>query len=885
MIEQQEFIEQIDRTFDVFRNVWLPQIKITSKELTEPSPMTLYQSQDYFLTKLQDGLRRGIHDFKALKARQLGLCLDPNTRVLTADLRWVRIGDVRPGDELVAVDEGAEERLGMKAERTMRTTVVEAVAKTRRLGYRITLDDGRELICSAGHRWLSRNGDVMPRWRNITGHHPGRIKDQGRLRRGDQIRWITKPWDNTVDFEDGWFSGMMDGEGSFAKSERKGTQVCVAQLPGPVFDRMVRYLADRGYNYRVEADASERPSKFGKVPVPKVVLARTSEMFRLMGTCRPTRFAHRRFWEGKSLPGKRIGEGWATIEKIEPLEWQDMIDLQTECKTFIAEGFVSHNSTVCLPLDIFWLYTNPGLQGALIADSGDNVQVFRETISQMLESLPRSFKIPIKSHNRIALVLANGSRLQYMSAGRGRNSSLGRSRALNFVHATEVSSFGDQNGIDSLRASLAQTHPSRLYIFESTALGQNLWYDMCQQAKKDPAQEFFFIGWWMKDTYRFAPDTEQFNHWWGSQPHLSEEEQALGQSVLDQYGHHIGPDQWAWYRWQTEEQGSLESLQREFPSTELEAWVTTGSPYFKARAVSEDVLLARQYARFNAYDISFGNTFGSLTVKQVQNAADADLRVWEEPKPKARYVIGMDVAYGISATNDRTVISVWRCFADKVIQVAEYATAEPETEQATWVLAWLAGCYQDVIINLEINGPGAEVFMKLKHLKAQLQNQVVRDVPRGLNVTRSLDTMRWYLYKRPDTMGAGYAYNWKTSWDNKLAMLSQMRDHYQMGRMLCRSVPLLDEMLTLKQEGDVIQASGRNKDDRVIAAGLAGYAWQEWVRRGMEAERRTHASEMATQDQRERSDKVVDHIIPAYFADRKRDRDAAAWARALSGDV
>lgn len=538
-------------------------------------------------------------------------------------------------------------------------------------------------------------------------------------------------------------------------------------------------------------------------------------------------------------------------------------------------------STILLPLDIFWLYTNPGLQGALIADSGDNKETFRETITQMLESLPKAFKVPIRSHNRNALVLANGSRLQYMAAGRGRNSSLGRSRALNFVHATEVSSFGDQKGIDSLHAALAQKHPHRLYMFESTALGQNVWFDLCQEAAEDPAKEFFFIGWWMKDTYRLERGSAEYAYWWGGYPQLTEDEQQKGQYVLDRYKHQITTEQWAWYRQQAKAQSDEESLLREFPSTDLEAWITTGSPYFKAKAVTEDMMLVRQACFLNAYNIKFGKAFSNLQIEPVTNATDCDLRVWEEPKKGARYVIGMDVAYGMSEVNDRTVITVFRCFSDKLVQVAEFATAQPETEQSTWVLAYLAGCYRDCRVNLEINGPGMQVFNNLKHMKQQLNNNVIRDIPSGLNVSRSLDTMRWYLYHRPDSMGAGYCYNFKMGHDLKLNVMSGMRDHYNMGRLLVRSLPLMNEMLTLKQEGDSIAASGRNKDDRVIAAALAVHAWSEWVRPGMETDRRDYKSEMANQQQREKSDKVIDHIVPNFLAEQARRRSAAAWAAAI----
>ena len=38
-----------------------------------------------------------------LKARQIGFCVDPSTRVLTADLRWVCIADLAEGDEIISV--------------------------------------------------------------------------------------------------------------------------------------------------------------------------------------------------------------------------------------------------------------------------------------------------------------------------------------------------------------------------------------------------------------------------------------------------------------------------------------------------------------------------------------------------------------------------------------------------------------------------------------------------------------------------------------------------------------------------------------------------------------------------------------------------------------
>jgi hypothetical protein len=60
----------------------------------------------------------------------------------------------------------------------------------------------------------------------------------------------------------------------------------------------------------------------------------------------------------------------------------------------------------------------------------------------------------------------------------------------------------------------------------------------------------------------------------------------------------------------------------------------------------------------------------------MEHIDDVRLRVWEDPAPTGQYVIGCDPAWGRNDWADRSSISVWRCFADKLIQVAEYADSD-----------------------------------------------------------------------------------------------------------------------------------------------------------------------------------------------------------------
>ena len=101
-----------------------------------------------------------------LKARQLGFCVSPQTRVLTASLEWKPIGEIQPGEQVVAVDEfGAG---GKGQARRMRTADVVAVKRMQAERFRITFDDGRsgttfsESLMTVAHDAKNFGARVVP---------------------------------------------------------------------------------------------------------------------------------------------------------------------------------------------------------------------------------------------------------------------------------------------------------------------------------------------------------------------------------------------------------------------------------------------------------------------------------------------------------------------------------------------------------------------------------------------------------------------------------------------------------------------------------------------------------------------------------------------------
>lgn len=328
----------------------------------------LWDGQEDFVRATQD------NDFiYALKARKLGYCLAPSTRVLTSDLRWVRIGELELGTEIVSVDEHGRDGLGRK----MRKAVVEGKRFCGADAVRITLASGHEVVATWQHPFLTGNTSVNKRclmaWRQV--HE---------LRVGDSVRYVCRPW-SQGGFEDGWFGGMMDGE---AAVQHHG--FTIYQNRGPLYEVMKDYLESRGYHPTEHTPRQNRGA---------IGISRTDEMFRIVGQTRPKRFlGNSVWWEGRGLPGARgTGVGWDRIVKIEPVGERRMVDLQTSTGTFIAEGFVSHNTTLATAYDA-WVIRFRDINGRahLFSRREAAAKDLLKGVKFGLERLPDWMQLPMK---------------------------------------------------------------------------------------------------------------------------------------------------------------------------------------------------------------------------------------------------------------------------------------------------------------------------------------------------------------------------------------------------------------------------------------------------------------------------------------------------------
>ena len=499
-------------------------------------------------------------------------------------------------------------------------------------------------------------------------------------------------------------------------------------------------------------------------------------------------------------------------------------------------------STLFLVLDMFWCFEHDCLQAAFVIHENSAKNQFRGVIKTLQAWLPDDYKQNIVIENRDEILFANRSKINYLVAGvkDGGTSNLGRGNALNYAHMSETAFWGNPEAIKELQTTFSTRYPHQLFIWESTANGYNHFQEMWESAEEDPTRRRIFAGWYLNESYRFERDTQEYKAYLpgGDKERVTPLEMSRIKAVKKLYDIDIEPEQLAWYRWKlvAHNGGDQSKMDENYPWTPDDAFVATGSKYFSNTDVSEALRRARVLP-CQRFRYEFGPTWLDTVVHESE-ATRTHLRVWEEPAPGGVYAIGCDPAFGSSDESDRSCISIWRGFSDRIIQVAEYCLPTIEAHQVAWVIAHLAGLYVDSFVNLEISGPGAHVAQQLARLKMEMAQSPPTQELRGV-----LRGMRQYIYRRVDSVtgGGGGAYHTRTTRDTKWRAMSHLKSNFETKVAVVNSKYLVEEMKNMVIKDGNICAGGSGHDDRVMAAALAITAWVEnqrmtLIRNGMTME-------------------------------------------------
>jgi len=253
-------------------------------------------------------------------------CLGPKTKVLKADLTWLPIKDIVAGDKLIGIDEFPTSRV-----RKLRECIVEKKQAITLPAYGILMENGTYLTASGEHPWL-----VVRKRRFETNNRTNTWIQTKDLQNGDYIRNGFDLWETDTSYEGGYLAGFLDGEGSITATHNN--TLALAQLPNKALGMYVEQLEALGIKHSVRLVATPK----GK-DLFIIYVYNQRDITRLLGSVRPKRLLDNLILEGK----EPCDEGnLVKVASIVELGSTELISIQTSTKTFVAEGFFTHNSNI-----------------------------------------------------------------------------------------------------------------------------------------------------------------------------------------------------------------------------------------------------------------------------------------------------------------------------------------------------------------------------------------------------------------------------------------------------------------------------------------------------------------------------------------------------------
>lgn len=276
-------------------------------------------------------------------------CVAPETRVLRADLRWVRADELAAGDAIVGFDEG---KPGGRGNRRKYRTAEVVRSDTRTLNRRRVVTESASVVVSDEHLFLCtskqgqarvvRGAGIQARSESPGAPGPGqRWVRADRLSAGDRILFLVAPWLDGATHAHGYLKGMADGEGCI---QAENAVISIAQNAGPVFEETGQILRALGFQ-------ATRKKANGKGKVLDWSMQGIGNCLRFLGEVRPTRLLLKAesVYAGRMIAGGSKKAGAATssvVLSVEDIGPGQVVTLETSTRTLITEGLLSHNSRV-----------------------------------------------------------------------------------------------------------------------------------------------------------------------------------------------------------------------------------------------------------------------------------------------------------------------------------------------------------------------------------------------------------------------------------------------------------------------------------------------------------------------------------------------------------
>ena len=340
----QRMVQRISQLTSYGKQYWLPLHR----------RMDYWASMYLLLDQLQQMKPLGWRRFISNEPR----CVTPETRILTADARWIPAGDLYVGQQLLAFEDEPTRKSGrnvrgLRARHHRRATVTHKELKTAPV-YKITLVDGRTVRSTGEHKWLSRvanergaitwvSTEEMARHYARKGtSYPGKHgANAGRI-------WLAQyfePWDNGEDDRDtGYLAGAFDADGSVYRKVASNhyPMVQFTQCDNACLHELSAALTRKGFSYNTSV---RRDPKGGQLLHHLYLNGGRSEILRFLGQIRPPRLLER--FGGMQIDDVELRAiGNVEVLSVEPDGDAPIVALTSSSGTYLTEYGASHNTAV-----------------------------------------------------------------------------------------------------------------------------------------------------------------------------------------------------------------------------------------------------------------------------------------------------------------------------------------------------------------------------------------------------------------------------------------------------------------------------------------------------------------------------------------------------------
>lgn len=438
-------------------------------------------------------------------------------------------------------------------------------------------------------------------------------------------------------------------------------------------------------------------------------------------------------------------------------------------------------STLSCGLSLYYACTQPNSDILLVSYSIDSATAIFDRLKTMYNTIPKIVRPTLFNNNKKELKFDNGSRIVCATAG---NKELARGMTLKFAHLSEYA-FWKENAPKQLLA-IEQALAGQLVI-ESTANGLNHFNELWTKAENEENlyKPFFFN--WYQNKSMFKKDYEFAMQVWKNRGNKVPSYDELDEYEQDLYNKGATTDQLIWRRLKIAN-SSEEQFKQEFPSTPLEAFLTSGQGIFDVKFIAErsnylPKCIVKPKDLPNSLKTVFGKSFF----------------MWKPREAGQRYYIGVDTGEGLK--QDYSVVEVLNSEGE---QVAEFYSNTVKPYEFAGIVSDIGVYFNNAYLVVEKASSGHSVIDRLRH-----------------------DYQYMNMHKHTDYDARGKKrkkLGFVTNSTTKTMIINDFVEAVETGQVLINSKRLLEEMkvFVADSSGKMEAMKGRH-DDTVMAFAMALY--------------------------------------------------------------